>query len=157
SRGRMIAAGRAATPGIVFGAESEVVERTVFTQVEWRLRQLWPVRVARRVLTLPASGTVKSVTLGAAPIQPAREGASYVWTVRDLRGFIIEPDGPPPSALGPRVAVTYDPGASRQTAFESWPEVAGWLDSLVAPQAASTPELTARARTLTAGATTDLD
>ena len=157
SRLRVLTAGRAAVPGIVFGGESEVVERTVFTQIEWRLRQLWPVRLARRVLTLPPSGSVRSVTLGAPPIQPVREGASHVWTVRDLPGFVIEPDGPPASALGTRVAVTYDPGSSRQTAFESWTEVAGWLDTLVAPQSAATPELTARARTLTAGAATDLD
>jgi transglutaminase-like putative cysteine protease len=157
SRVRVLAAGRAALPGVVFGAETEVSERIAFTQVEWALQQAWPVRSLRRSLTLPPGATARSVTFNAAPIEPVREGASYVWTARNLSGVTGEPSAPPLSAIVPRVSVTYSLESRRATAFESWAGVASWLDTLSASQVAGTPELVAKARALTAGAASDLD
>jgi hypothetical protein len=121
------------------------------------LQQEWPVRSLRRVLTLPPGATARSITFNAAPIEPVREGPSYVWTARNLPGVIEEPFAPPLSGVVPRVSVTYTVEARRATAFESWSGVANWLETLTAPQATATPALAAKARELVTGAATDLD
>ena len=155
SRVRVLRADAALSGGVVFGAETETVERTVFTQVEWELQAIWPVLSVRRALTLPAGAEARSVTFNHEPIAPLRSGQTFTWALRDLPALVDEPSSPPPSAVVPRVAVTYD-GRTGPSAFDTWESVSGWLATLADPQAASTPALTAKARELTATATTDL-
>ena len=145
------------TPGVVFGAEIETVERTVFTQIEWPLQDEWPVVEARRTLTLPAGWDARSVTFNHATIEPARNGTSFVWELRDLPALPDEPAGPPSTSLAPRLAVTYSPKRDSLTAFAEWSDVSKWLAMLADPQSTANDTLTAKARTLTTGATTELD
>jgi hypothetical protein len=142
--------------GVVFGAETEVSERTVFTQVQWELQDEWPVVQLRRSLTLPAGGDARSVTFNHAPLEPLRSGQTFTWTLRDLPALVAEPSAPPASTVVPRVAVTYtSPRGS--SAFESWETVSTWLAGLADPQAEASAALTAKARELTAGATSELE
>ena len=156
SRVRVLRAGIPLSGGMVFGAETEVTERTVFTQIQWELQDEWPVVQLRRSLTLPPGGEARSVTFNHAPLEPARSGQTYTWTLRDLPPVEGEPSAPPASTVVPRVAVTYtSPRGS--SAFDSWETVSTWLAGLADPQAEASPALTAKARELTTGATSELE
>jgi transglutaminase superfamily protein/uncharacterized protein DUF3857 len=155
SRLRVLRADIPLAGGVVFGAETEVSERTVFTQLQWELQDEWPVLQLRRSLTLPPGGEVRSVTFNHAPLEPARTGQTFTWVLRDLQPVVSEPSAPPASAVVPRIAVTYT-SPRAPSVFESWETVSGWLATLADPQAELSPALTSKARELTAGATTEL-
>ena len=156
SRLRVLRAAGPFAGGVVFGAETEVSERTVFTQLQWELQDEWPVLQLRRSLTLPPGGDVRSVTFNHAPVEPVRTGQTFTWALRDLAPIVSEPSAPPASTVVPRLAVTYTwPRTS--SAFDSWETVSGWLATLADPQAEAAPALTAKARELTANATTELE
>ena len=144
-------------PGIVFGAETEVVERSVFTQFEWPLQDEWPVRSVRRSLTLPGGWDARAVTFNHAPIDPARSGTTWVWELRDLAPMPAEPAGPSLSGLVPRLAVSYIPARRELPGFDDWPSVSRWLATLADPQAAAHATLTAKTKELTASAGSELD
>ena len=144
-------------PGIVFGAETEVVERSVFTQFEWPLQDEWPVRSVRRSLTLPGGWDARAVTFNHAPIDAARSGATWVWELRDLATMPAEPAGPSLSGLVPRLAVSYIPARRELPSFDDWPSVSRWLATLADPQAAAHATLTAKTKELTATAGNELD
>ena len=156
ARMRLISASSRVEPGMVFGAETEVAERTVFTQFDWLLQNQLPVRSVRRTLTLPAGWEARSVTFNTAPIEPQRTGSSFVWSASNLSAPPDEPAGPSWTALVPRVAVTYF-SRGRENGFDDWPSVSRWLAMLAEPSGAVTPALSTKARDLTAGATDDLD
>jgi hypothetical protein len=156
-RARSISAADQAAPGMVFGGESEKVESTVFAQIEWWLQSRWPVREARRSLTLPAGWQAQAVTLNRAPLTAAVEKNTHTWTIRDLSAPVEEPAGPPDSSMIPRLAVTYFGAPRADAAFDSWDGVGRWLAALQDPQSASTLAVAAKARELTASATTDLE
>ena len=155
SRLRVLRADVPLAGGVVFGAETEVTERTVFTQVQWELQDEWPVVHLRRTLTLPPGGDVRSVTFNHAPLEPLRTGQTFTWTLRDLQPIKSEPSAPAASAVVPRVAVTYT-SPRAPAIFDSWETVSGWLATLADPQADVSPALAAKARELTTGATTEL-
>jgi len=156
ARMRLISGSSRIEPGMVFGAETEVAERTLFTQFDWLMQERWPVRSVRRMLTLPVGWDARSVTFNAAAIEPQRNGSSLLWSASDLAAPPEEPAGPAWTALVPRVAVTYF-ARGRENGFDDWPSVSRWLAMLAEPSGAATPTLTTKARELTTGATDDLD
>ena len=156
SRLRVLRAGIPLAGGMVFGAETEVTERTVFTQIQWELQDEWPVLQLRRSLTLPPGGDARAVTFNHPPLEAVRSGQTFTWTLRDLPPVVSEPSAPPASTVVPRVAVTYtSPRGS--SAFDSWETVSGWLAGLADPQADATPAIAAKARELATGATSELE
>jgi hypothetical protein len=157
SRARVMSAGDRIVAGAVFGAETEIVERTVFTQFDWWLQEQWPVHRVQRTLTVPAAWEARSLTLNHAPIEPTRSGASYVWALDNLPPLSAETAAPPFSAVVPRLAVTYFDGRSRAGAFDSWGAVSRWLASLAEGRGAATETVTARTQQLIAGGTSFLD
>jgi hypothetical protein len=157
SRVKVLSAPDVFAPGIVFGAETEVVERSVFTQVEWPLQNEWPVRTVRRSLTLPAGWDARAVTFNSTPIEPMRSGTTWSWELRDLSGLPVEPAGPPLSSLAPRLAVSYIPARRDLPGFDDWPSVSRWLATLADPQAAGHATLTAKTKELIATAGSELD
>ena len=156
-RVRAISATDEATPGMVFGGESEKVESTVFAQIEWWLQSRWPVREVRRTLTLPQGWQARTVTLNRAPLTAVVEKNTHTWTIRELSAPIEEPAGPPDSSMIPRLAVTYFGTPRSDAAFDSWESVGRWLAALQDPQAQTSPALSTRARELTTSAGTDLE
>jgi transglutaminase-like putative cysteine protease len=157
SRVKVLAAPDVFPPGIVFGAETEVVERSVFTQFEWPLQDEWPVRHVRRALTLPSGWDARAVTFNHASLDAARSGATWVWELRDLGAAPAEPYGPPLSGLVPRLAVSYIPTRRDLPGFDDWSSVSRWLATLADPQAASHTTLTAKTKELTSASTTEID
>jgi len=157
SRMKVLSAPDTLPPGVVFGAETEVVERSVFTQFEWPLQDEWPVRSVRRSLTLPNGWDARAVTFNHASIDATRSGATWVWELHDLAPIPAEPAGPSLSGLVPRLAVSYLPMRRELPGFDDWPSVSRWLATLADPQAASHATLTAKTKELTASAASELD
>jgi hypothetical protein len=156
ARIRVLRAKPPTAAGMVFGAEVEKLDASVFAQLEWWLQDSWPAYRVRRSLTLPRGWDAQSVTLNHAPIQPSIEGSTRTWAIDDLPALPDEVSGPPASSLVPRVAVTYFGATRGDAAFDSWPMVSRWLATLQDPQARATPALADKARQLTGSAPTPL-
>ena len=146
-------------PGMIFGAEILSEERSVFTQIEWRLQDRWPVKVVRRGLTITSDWRIVSKTFNHAPIEPTLKGITHTWQVTDLPEVDGESAAPPASSRIPRIAVGFFPAppVASQPAFNDWQEVSRWLASISDPQAASDPGLTAKAREVTAQAGSEFE
>lgn len=145
-------------PGTVFGAETVLSERSIFTQFEWVLQQAWPAMAVRRALTVPEGVGVTSTTFNHAPIAAVREGGAYRWTLQDVPAMADEPWSPPVDSLAPRLAVTYEAaGGALGPSFAAWDGVASWLASLGDPAASAAPPVTDRARALVAAASSEHD
>ena len=146
-------------PGMIFGAEIVSEERSVFTQIEWRLQDRWPVKVVRRGLTITSDWRVASTTFNHAPIEPTLKGITHTWQLTDLPELDDEPAAPPVTSRIPRVAVGFFPSPAMASlpAFTDWKDVSRWLASISDPQAASDPGLTAKARELTAQAGSEFE
>jgi hypothetical protein len=144
--------------GAVFGYQSVVEERTIFSQGSFDFQDDLPALASRYTLTLPAGWRASGVTFNHAKIEPAVAGTTYTWEVRDLPPVQEEPNGPSMSALVPRLAVSYFPaqGAPVKT-FESWSDVARFMSELEDPQAAIDDRIATKARELTAAAKTEFE
>jgi hypothetical protein len=157
SRMKVLTAPDLFAPGMVFGGETEVVERSVFTQIEWPLQEEWPVRTVRRTLTLPAGWEARAVTFNHPPLDAVQSGSTHVWELRDLAPVPEEPAGPPLGGIVPRLAVSYIPARRDLPGFDDWPSVSRWLATLADPQAASHPTLTAKTTELTGAGRSEID
>jgi hypothetical protein len=146
-------------PGMIFGAEILSEERSVFTQIEWRLQQRWPVKVVRRGLTITSDWRVASTTFNHAPVEPTLKGITHTWQLTDLPELDDEPASPPETSRVPRVAVGFFPAppVASLPAFTDWKDVSRWLASIGDPQAAPDPGLAAKARDLTAQAGSEFE
>ena len=157
SRLRVLSAPEALAPGTVFGAETEVVERTVFTQFDWALQEEYPVRNVRRTLTLPTGWDARAVTFNHASIPVSHSGPSFTWTLSDLPAPVAEPSGPSISSIVPRLAVSYRPVGPNAASFSEWRDVSRWLAALADPQGAAHATLAAKSRELTTGASSEIE
>lgn len=144
--------------GDIFGAELESEERLLFSQFEWSLQDRWPVAVARRTLTLPERWQARAVTFNAAPIAQRGEGRTLTWEVSNLPAIPDEPAMPPLSSLVPRLVVSLfgETGERGSGQFDTWQDVARWLDTVSHDEPASAA-ITQKARALTASARTELE
>jgi hypothetical protein len=100
------------------------------------------------------------VTFNHAKIEPTVAGSTYTWELRDLQPISHEPAGPPVTNLAPRIAITYTAPDGAKTAcktFSDWADLSRWMAQFTAPQSAPSPELAAKAKELTAGASTEID
>jgi transglutaminase-like putative cysteine protease len=146
-------------PGDVFGAEVETEQRLLFAQLEWRLQDRWPVRVARRTLTLPPGWTAKSLTFNRAPIEARTEAGTLAWEVQNLPALPAEELMPPASDLVPRLAVSVfgSPSAPAPGQFASWADVAAWLQNLSPQTATPTDAVGRKAHELAADGRSELE
>jgi hypothetical protein len=158
ARVRLIDAGEP-EPGMIVGAEILSEERSVFTQIEWRLQERWPVKLVRRSLTVASAWRVASKTFNHAPIEPTLKGITHTWQLADLPELVEEPAGPPETSRVPRVAVGFFPAppVASLPAFDDWAGVSRWLASISDPQVASDASLTAKARELAAGTASEFE
>jgi transglutaminase-like putative cysteine protease len=155
-RVRAIDASARVAPGVVFGAEMSVESRSVFLQFEWALQDRDPVDVARRILRLPAGWTATSVTFNHAPLTPVVSGGAYTWEVRGLPQIRTEAMAPALSDLAPRLAISVHPAAGAPgVTFRTWSDVSAWAAALADVSAAIEPAVAAKAKELTASASTE--
>jgi hypothetical protein len=160
-RARSITASRECGEGAVFGYESLVEERSVFTQLEWQFQQRLPAMISRYTLHVPAGWELKTVLLNHATMDPSAAGNTVTWELRDLPYMEAEADGPPLTALAPRLVISLFPTAGTRTmlgqTFAHWLDVSRYAADLQDPQSMPDAAIAARAQSLTAGASGELE
>lgn len=147
-------------PGTVFGYTSTIEGRTVFTQETNPFQDDLPALVSRYTLTLPSGWRASGVIFNYSKVEPTVAGTTYTWELRNLAPIEREAAGPSLSALAPRLAISYYPAPGTQFSgrtFETWSDVARWMSEIEDPQANNDEAIAAKARELTAGASTELE
>ncbi len=147
--------------GSVFAYESVVEERSLFAQDEYAFQDELPAIESKYWLTVPSGWTARAVIFNHPPVQPAIDGSSYIWELKDLPYREQEHLGPSLRGLAPRLAVDFEPppGASPSAGrvFHAWEDVARWHSELSAAQATATDSMIAKARELTANSRTEYE
>ncbi len=161
-RAKVISAVDDADAGAIFGYECIDEDHSGATQDEWEFQNQLPSLESRFMLTLPTGWRAESVTFNHAKIDPAINGNTYTWELKDLPLIPDEPAMPPVTSLAPRIAVSYFPPAGNAHAenirsFASWSDVSRYLTQLDDAQANLNDALTAKAKALTANAKTDYE
>src|ERR1043166_7827869 len=158
-RKKVIFAGDDADIGVVFGYQATGEDHPLFNQEFWNFQGMLPTLEARYSLTLPAGWRATSLTFNHEKIEPAVNGSSYAWELRDLAPIRDEPASPNIYNLLPTIAINYsqsDSGISSKN-FETWAQVSRWATELHDPQAIPDESIVAKARELTANSKTELD
>lgn len=148
-------------PGSVFGFEIALEEKRVFSQFFFHPQDDLPHLLSRFQLTVPAGWTAESKAYNDAQAKAEVNGQTYTWEERNLPPFDREPSAPGMRAQLPRVAISvYPPGAGPQAGpvacFRTWRDVSVWESTLVDPQSELSPAIEAKAKELTAHATTPM-
>src|SRR5262245_41847180 len=115
ARLKVISAGDDADAGCVFGYEIATDEKSVFSQFVWYFQHDIPVLLSRLTVTTPQGWRADSVTFNHDKLEPAVNGASYTWELRNLSWIEREAAGPELTNLAPRLAVNLYPGAGKAT------------------------------------------
>ena len=146
--------------GAVFGYQSTIEQRTIFSQDAYAFQDDLPALVSRYTLTLPAGWRASAATFNYAKVEPSVIGSTYTWEVRNLSPIEHEPNSPSLSALVPRLAVSYFPAEGAQFSgktFDSWGDVARFMNEVEDAQATLDDPLATKARELTANAKTEYE
>lgn len=149
-----------ADAGDVFGFESVLEERTVFSQMQFSFQDDLPSMQSRFSLNLPAGWKADGITFNYAKVEPVIAGSSYRWELRDLKPIRNEPGSPSWASLAPRLAVSFYPEQAMATqirTFSSWNDVAKWMAEVEDPQMTVDDNLAAKAQELTAGLKTEFE
>lgn len=160
ARLKTISASSEAETGCVFGYEIVTEEREVFSQFVWYFQALNPVLLSRVTVALPQGWRAETITFNHDKIEPAVNGNSYTWELRNLPPIEIEPASPRISKLVKNIAVNIfaPPGkATMLRSYSSWKDVSRYTSELSDPQAAFNEPMAAKARELTANAKTEFE
>lgn len=160
ARTKVIRAVENADVGDVFGFETTLEERSVFSQLQFLFQDELPTLQSRFSLTIPNGWRAESVTFNRAKIEPLVAGNTYAWELQSLAPIKIEAGSPGWSSMVPRLAVSFYPSQATATqlrTFANWNDVARWLSDLRDPQMTVNDALAAKAQDLTAGAKTELE
>jgi transglutaminase-like putative cysteine protease len=155
-------AGAAATseidPGGVFGFESVLEEKRVFSQYTFSFQDLRPHLFSRFQVTVPPGWKAEAKGYAGAPAQPRVSGETFTWEARDLPLIEREPGAPALSSLAPTIRVSLVPPAGETSSalatFAAWPDLSQWLSRLGEAAAEVTPAVEAQAKALLSGKTT---
>lgn len=143
--------------GMVFGYETVVEERPLFTQDAFGFQGRLPVIYSRYSLNLPSGWQATSVTFNRAEIKPSITGSNYVWELRDMEPIPPEPDGLSARNLSPRIVVNYFPPNSNSHVYDTWRDVSKWFVELSSASLTLDDEVAAKARELTANSKTEFE
>ena len=160
SRASAILGEEDADTGSVFGFESVLEDRSVFTQFSFEFQDDLPALLSRFRLELPTGWTAESVTDNHPPLEPLVNDASYTWQLERLPPVSDEPARPGLRSIVPRVNVSYFPPSQVKTAgptFREWSQVSSWLASLADPRARPDKAVIAKAQDLTVGKASQLE
>jgi hypothetical protein len=149
-----------ADTGDVFGYETVVEEKNIFSQFQFSFQDNLPAVVSRFALDLPAGWKAESVMLNAQKIEPSVNGTSSTWELRDLKPIKPEPNSPSFYSLAPRLAVSFyptTPTATQIKTFANWNDVAKWMSQIEDPQMTVNDAIAAKTQELTAGAKTEFE
>ncbi|HEY1403549.1 MAG TPA: DUF3857 domain-containing protein, partial [Pyrinomonadaceae bacterium] len=163
-RTRKIDATGDADAGMVFGYQIITEERALFPHTVWSFQERLPVLMSRYTLALPTGWSAKGIMFNHGKVEPAVNGTTYTWELRNLAPIEPEIASPEVTSLAPRLAISYTPaqGGAGTTimgarSFASWTDVSRWYSELSDPQSAPDDAIALKARELTANAKTELD
>jgi transglutaminase-like putative cysteine protease len=159
-RAKLLECDANAPVGSVFAYEVIEEEDTIFTTYQYTFQGASPTAVSRFVLTLPDGWEVKGTTFNHTEVVPTVSGNTYTWELRALPWIEEQDFSPGLHALAPRLGVTYFPAGSASgalTPLRDWRAVSAWSAGFSEQATTLTPEISAKAAQLTAGATNDLD
>ena len=156
-RVKTIDASDEADVGMVFGYETVVEERPLFTQDRFGFQVALPTIFARYTLNMPAGWQANSITFNRPNIAPKVSGSSYVWEMRDMDPIPPEPDSPSYANLSPRIVVNYFPPTANARVYDTWHDVSKWYSELSASSLTLDDAIAAKARDLTVNAKTEFE
>ena len=157
-REKFVSAAEEAEPGSVFGYQSVVEERPLFTQDIWAFQGRLPTAVSRYTLNLPTGWIAKSTIFNHSPLEPTVNGSSYTWELQNLGPIPPEPASPSVRNMAPRIAINYfpaDPNGMR--IFANWQDVSRWGTEMHDPSVTLDDAVAGKARDLTANAKSELE
>jgi hypothetical protein len=156
-RVKIIDVSREADAGSVFGYQVISEERPIFTQDIWMFQGRLPTINSRYTLSVPKGWKASSTTFNHSEIQPQVSGNIYSWEMHNLSPIPPEQSSPSVRNLAPRIAVNYFAENGTTPAYKDWTEVSRWASSLHDSQVIIDDAVAAKARELTANATTEFD
>ena len=156
SRKQVISGYDDATPGAVFGYESIVIEKSIYTQMRWHFQQKVPVEYSGITITLPPGWTSTAHTFNRDPIAPKIAGASQTWALHSLPGTSTEPLGPPDHFHLPWLAIDYHPpagaGPSDRIPSDSWASLSAYFSHHYETASTVTPAIREKAAAIVSDA-----
>ncbi|MGQ0542502.1 MAG: DUF3857 domain-containing protein [Blastocatellia bacterium] len=160
ARVRLISARDDSDAGDVFGYETVLEEKSIFSQFQFSFQEDIPSIHSKFNLVMPSGWRAESVTFNAAKVEPVVNGSSYSWEMRDLKPINPEPRSPRWASLAPRLAVSIFPdqsAATRIKTFTNWNDVAKWMSEIEDPQMTVNDALAAKAQELAANAKSEFE
>ena len=141
-------------PGTVVGYEYEQVRRSEVLQDVWDFQERVPVRTARYMLSLPKGWEFQERWANWPKVSGSVSDLRNTWELHDVPAVKDEPSMPAWKAVAGRMSINVMPGRIELKAKQrsSWADVGTWYWDLSSPKAATSPELEAKVKELTAGA-----
>ena len=143
--------------GSTFVCESEVVQPVWDQEGIWNLQDSdEPIALQRYEVILPEGRHLSSSFHNFKVVSPTQPQPNHwLWEIRstpmlDLRTLRLAPDW---HAVVPRLSVLWDDAGQQSSADDQWRAIGNWTSRLEADRTPPTPEITAQAQQLTAGAT----
>ncbi len=141
-------------PGSVVTCETEFHMRPYMDSEDWQIQAPIPVVNEGLELALPPGGHYANSWSHHEPMRPDETGDNHLrWEIRDVPALDLENihATPPWEALAARMTVTWGDLAVKG-ADNQWRAIGQWMDQLEAHRPDPTPEITAQAQQLVAGA-----
>lgn len=161
ARIRAISASSDADPGSVFGFESVVEEKSIFTQFEYSFQDALPAVRSVFVVNLPTGWKAEAKLQRGNTVEPMEaevSGSSYRWTMKALPSLEREPGSPLLSTMAPQLLVSTFPGdGAKDGHFQTWHDVATWSNQFYEAPFRVTPDIEAHAKQVAGAATTFWD
>ncbi len=144
----------ASEPGSLIAFEYEVRRRVWMKELNWFFQEENPVREARLILQMPAGWEYKESWASASPVQPAAASEGrWQWTLRDVPPIKREPRMPAFLSLSGQMEIAYFGPGESTASLGSWESLGRWYAELTLGRRSPTPEISQKARELTAGKT----
>jgi hypothetical protein len=144
----------ASDPGSVVVCETEEHLRPYMSEEDWGIQDSIPVVFEALELDLPPGGHYAESWRKFTPVKPLETGANHLrWEIKDMPALDLENlhATPPWRALAARMSVKWG-DASVKGAENQWRAIGLWQEQLEEHRPDPTPEITAEAQQLVAGA-----
>jgi Domain of Unknown Function with PDB structure (DUF3857)/Transglutaminase-like superfamily len=141
----------AADPGAVVAFEFEIRRVSWLNHLDWGFQEPIPVHEARLALQLPQGWEYRPYWAGTLQVPPDEKPGNVTWVLHDLPAIKHEPMSPARWSLSARLGLAYlEPGQSAKN-MATWEALGTWFDQLATGRRNPSPELSEKARQLTAG------
>jgi hypothetical protein len=143
-----------ADPGAVVACETERHLEPYLSSEDWEIQYPFPVVDESLELVLPAAGHFAASWSRYAPVKPIETPEGHLrWEIKNMPGLDLENLHATPawSALAARMSVKWGDSAVNGVGNQ-WRQIGQWMDQLEAHRADPTPEITAKAQEMAAGA-----